>query len=218
MLEILTGISSRRIHVSIGSLVVLCLFAFGSPAMAEVPQVAKPCVQCHGETGNSEVKEIPSLAGASAFFLENQLLVFGEEARPCAKEEFDAAKEKPPAENHCAMAKALSEDDIAELTEYYSSQKYVPVDQPVDAQLAELGGKIADQRCDKCHSEGGSLPLDDAGILAGQSKVYLMEQLEDFKAGKRWQPEKMQPQIEELSEEDMKALVEYYASQGKERF
>ncbi|MBA1148109.1 c-type cytochrome [Ectothiorhodospiraceae bacterium WFHF3C12] len=194
-----------------------CLL-FASMAGAEAPEVAKPCVQCHGETGNSDEAEIPRVAGASAFFLENQLLVFGEEARPCAKEEFDEAEEKPPAGDHCALARDLSDEEIAELAEYFSSQEFVPVDQPVDAQLAELGAKIHDQRCDKCHSEGGSLALDDAGILAGQSKAYLMEQLQDYKAGERWQPEKMQPQMEELSEEDMKALVEYYASQGQKRF
>lgn len=218
MFDIETGPSIRRMQLSLAAVGALCLFAFASNASAEVPEVAKPCAQCHGKTGISEDAEIPRIGGPSAFFLENQLFVFREEARPCAEEEFDKAKEKPPAENHCALANGLSDDEITELAEYFSAQQFVPAEQSVDAQLAELGGKIHDQRCDKCHSEGGSLPLDDAGILAGQDKVYLLEQLQDFKAGKRWQPEKMEPQIKELSEEDMKALVEYYASQGKERF
>jgi len=209
-------LSPRNLAVA-GSL-LLGLLGVMSPAVAaDAPQVAKECFDCHGDNGVSKDSEIPTIAGPSAFFLENQLLMYQQQARPCVKDKFDAVKDKPDvkAADHCALAKSLSEKDISALTEYFSAQKFVPADQPVDAALAKTGGDIADHRCAKCHSEGGSLAMDDAGILAGQWKPYLLEQLKHFKAGSRWQPDKMKPQIEKLSEQDMQALAEYYASQGK---
>ena len=57
--------------------------------------------------------------------------------------------------------------------------------------------------------------LDDAGILAGQWKGYLISTLQDYKNGDRWQPEKMQPATTALGEKDIQALAEYYAREGK---
>ena len=188
------------------------------PAAAEAPQaVEQTCSNCHGTDGLSDDGDIPIIAGASAFFLENQLIIYKEEARPCAAEEFEAVAEVDAA-NHCALAQELAEDEVVALAEYYSGQPFQPAEQPVDSALAASGESIHNRSCDKCHAEAGSLDLDDAGILAGQWKPYLIEQMQYFQAGKRWQPEKMQPEMSELSEEDIKALAEYYASQGPKRF
>lgn len=201
-------------HALLGTL-VLCL---APAAAAEVPTaVDETCSSCHGTDGISDDEKIPSIAGASSFFLENQLLVYAEEARPCAAAEFKDADDVAAAD-HCALAAELSEDTVLELADYYASQTFSPADQPVDQGLAETGSSIHERSCDKCHSEGGSLALDDAGILAGQWKPYLIEQMKHFQAGERWQPEKMQPKMEELSDDDIKALAEYYAGQGAERF
>lgn len=183
------------------------------------PKAADTCVECHGEKGISTEDSIPTIAGASSFFLENQLVIYKEEARPCAKEEFSESEHKEvQAADHCALAKNLSEAEVGELASYFSGLEFQPADQPVDQALAKKGASLHQKHCDKCHTEGGSLALDDAGILAGQWKPYLMEQLRHYKAGSRWQPEKMKPAMDELSEEDMKALVEYYASEGAKRF
>lgn len=210
-----------RMRLNEATVLLLGVFAaalFAAPATAAAPDTAETCADCHGDDGVSSDGEIPTIAGASAFFLENQLFIFQEEARPCAAGVFEDKDEQPAADDHCALAKELSEDQILELAEYYAGMPFAPADQPVDQALADKGAAIHERSCDKCHTEGGSLELDDAGILAGQWKPYLLDQLEAYKAGERWQPEKMQPQIEELSEADMKALVEYYASQGPERF
>ena len=191
-----------------------------SPAAgaADMPQaVEQTCSNCHGNDGLSDDDDIPIIAGASAFFLENQLLIYQEEARPCAAGEFEEVQEVD-AESHCALAATLSEDQVVEIAAYYSEQPFQPAEQPVDQALADSGESIHNRSCDKCHTDGGSLDLDDAGILAGQWKPYLIEQMKHFKEGSRWQPEKMQPEMEGLSEDDIKALAEYYASQGAERF
>lgn len=190
----------------------------GPAAAAGMPDAAGTCADCHGDNGVSSDSAIPTIAGASGFFLENQLFIYQEEARPCVADVFEEADEAPPADDHCALAKGLSEDQIVELAGYFESQEFSPAEQPVDEALAEKGAAIHERSCDKCHAEAGSLDLDDAGILAGQWKPYLLAQLRHYQAGERWQPEKMEPEIKKLSEDDMKALVEYYASEGPKRF
>ncbi len=207
----------------------VCLPLAGQALAAEAPETADPCLECHGDKGvnqDSGKDEIPTIAGASAFYLENQFLIFQKEARPCAEELFKEAKEEIfkgsdmdlPAENHCKLANDLSEEEQKKLAEYFAAQKFVPADQATDPGLAKTGGKVHKRRCDKCHAEGGSLALDDAGILAGQWKPYLVEQLRYFKEGKRFQPEKKKVKTKDLEEDDIQALAEYYASQGDKRF
>lgn len=200
---------------------IMVALAAGLPLSAAVaqPKAADTCAECHGEKGISTEDTIPTIAGASSFFLENQLVIYQKEARPCAQEEFSESEPKEvQATDHCALARNLSEAEVGELANYFSGLAFQPADQPVDQALAKQGASLHQKHCDKCHTQGGSLAMDDAGILAGQWKPYLMEQLQHFKDGRRWQPEKMKPAIEQLSEQDMKALVEYYASQGAKRF
>jgi len=192
----------------------LALFAVPGIAFAEAPAAAEACVACHNDDGISDDPHVPTIAGASAYFLENQLAIFNAEARPCAAEYF-SGKEEVSAENHCAALAELSEDDVVTLAEYYAEQPFKPADQEVDEDLASQGESIHAKSCDRCHSDAGSLALDDAGILAGQWKPYLIEQFKHYKAGERWQPDKMAPEMEKLSEQDMKALANFYAREGK---
>ncbi|MCR8916176.1 cytochrome c-553 [Marinobacter panjinensis] len=202
---------------SITSLILAALAALAMSAgvFAKAPPAAEDCASCHNKDGISEDEDIPIIAGASAFFLENQMLIFKEGARPCAKEEFGEEEHDGIAEDHCDLAKALSEKEITELAAYFAEQPFKSADQKVDEELAGMGAQIHEQRCEKCHSDSGSLALDDAGILAGQWKAYLVRTMQDYKNGDRWQPEKMQPAMEALSEKDIQALAEHYAREGK---
>lgn len=183
---------------------------------AELPDVASDCAVCHNESGVSDNDEVPTIAGASAYFLENQLAVFAGEARPCEADFFEQETEIDAAD-HCAIANGLSEDEQIEVAAYFSEQPFRPADQEFDEALAGKGASIHEANCERCHSDAGSLALDDAGILAGQWKHYLVEQFEYYKAGTRWQPEKMQPEMD-LSDEEMQALAAFYAREGLQRF
>lgn len=182
-------------------------------AAAGAPDSVGDCVACHHENGVSDDPAVPTIAGNAAFFLENQLAMFAQEARPCAADYF-ASKDDVSAENHCAIVSDLSEDDYPEIGEYYEGLDFVPAEQDFDAELASQGESIHNKSCDRCHTEAGSLAFDEAGILAGQWKQYLTTQIEFYKAGERWQPEKMVPTIEELSDADVEALVDFYAREA----
>ena len=69
--------------------------AFSMPAASQAPEGADTCVDCHGENGVSTDPTIPTIAGASPFFLENQLIVYQEEARPCAEAMFEVTPQSP---------------------------------------------------------------------------------------------------------------------------
>jgi sulfide dehydrogenase cytochrome subunit len=96
---------------------------------------------------------------------------------------------------------------------YYAGLPFVAAKQDFDAALAEAGKAVHEGNCDKCHSDGGANPEDEAGILAGNMMGYLEAQLADYRAGEREQPKKMEEKVSALTDDDVKALVNYYASQ-----
>jgi cytochrome subunit of sulfide dehydrogenase len=172
------------------------------------------CVACHGQDGISEDPNTPTIAGASGFFLENQLFLFQDEARPCVADLF-AKVDGAAAADHCALAADLSEGDIEVLAAHYAEQPFKAASQTVDAGQAAAGAAIHDASCARCHADAGSDPADDAGILAGQWKPYLVRALTDFREGRRDQPATMEREVAGLSDADIQALSAYYASQGQ---
>jgi cytochrome c553 len=76
-----------------------------------------------------------------------------------------------------------------------------------DAQAATEKNAV----CSGCHGPDGNSLLPDFPSLAGQSATYLYLQLRAFKAGSR-PSEIMKPQVESLSDHDLKDLAAYYAS------
>lgn len=65
--------------------------------------------------------------------------------------------------------------------------------------------------CGGCHGVDGNSVVPDFPSLAGQSATYLYLQLKAFKAGSR-PSDIMKPQVEALSDQDMKDLAAHYAS------
>lgn len=204
-----------RLKSATAPLVAIAAMILSASPWAEAPAKADSCTDCHGAQGQSEDSEIPIIAGPSAFYLENQLFLFQQKDRPCASEQFSAHSPAPPAEDHCDLVADFSEDDIIELAAYFADQPHKPAEQNTDPELAKAGQAIHDRSCSRCHANAGSLKLDDAGILAGQWRPYLIRTLTSFRDSDRWQDEKMAEEVEKLSDQDIKALAEFYASQSQ---
>lgn len=189
------------------------LFVLGlcSSASAQAPAVADRCFGCHTHDGVTDNPNIPTIAGLGDFYIENQLTIFAEKARPCIVDflmDWDAV-------NKCALIGALSEGQRTALVEYFAELDFEPFDQPVDGTLAERGSAIHAENCERCHTENGTQSFDDSAILAGQPKAYLARQLHNFRAGKRWAPESMARETDDLQDEDIEALVNFYAGAGQ---
>jgi len=179
---------------------------------ADITTLTGPCEDCHGKDGASEESKIPVIGGMSATYITDSLAAYGDKARPCEDIKYPAGEHKGDTTNMCEVAKKLSEEDAGLVAEHYAGKPFVRPKQTVDADLAALGKGIHALNCKKCHEDGGSSPDDDAGILAGQWMPYLEEQFEEYTSGKRPMPEKMKPKMEKLSEDGIKALVQYYGS------
>jgi cytochrome c553 len=156
-------------------------------------QKAATCASCHGPQGNSSNAQWPNLAAQQSTYLANQLKAFkaGERINPMMQ----------------SMAANLTNDDIANLAAYFSTQK--PVKAGGDPALAKSGETKA-AMCLGCHGStaagNGQFPR-----LAGQHPEYLEQQLKAFKAGSR-KSGPMQAITANLSDADFKALAAYFGS------
>jgi cytochrome c553 len=134
-------------------------------------EMVAACVACHGENGNSKIENTPSLAGHPAPYLTIQLILFREQQRQN--------------EVMTPLAKALSDEDIENLSAYFTRQKRIPMNAAADPAAAARGKGTADShRCGVCH-----LP-DYAGReqiprLNAQREDYLVKTMRDYKAGVR---------------------------------
>ena len=181
-------------------------------AAADLAKLVENCSNCHGKDGASSESDVPIIGGVSAQYLIDSMTAYKKKARPCPETKYHAGGKKGQKTDMCQVAKDLSDTDVKELAKHYAGKKFVRAQQKTDAALANKGKELHDRRCEKCHSEGGSLAADDGGILAGQWMPYLRETFKDYGAGKRPMPEKMKPKMENLGKDDIDALVNYYGS------
>lgn len=74
----------------------------------------------------------------------------------------------------------------------------------------EAGGEVA-RTCRVCHGLDGVGTNPMIPNIGGQSPDYLSKQLQDFRAGRREDPQ-MSIIAQDLSDEDIERLAEWYAS------
>lgn len=166
------------------------------------PKVVQGCEACHGAKGVSTQQDVPTIAGISATALEEALKAYRAKTRPC-----------PKVKDMCSAAKDLTDPAVAELAAYFEKQSYQAMKQPFDATKAAAGKEIHNRDCNKCHSKGGKDPADDAGILAGQPLDWLKGTLSAVRKGEGEYPKKMKDVVVKLSDADIEALANYYASE-----
>ena len=185
----------------------------GTVSAAELDAMIETCNGCHGDDGVSQWNDMPTIAGIDEFAHSEALYVYRDEARPCAESAFRQGDTSRPATTMCAVVRDMTDEDIEAIAAHYAALPFVPAEQEFDAALAAAGEAIHARGCDRCHSDGGSNPDDSASILAGQWMGYLETTFADYAAGERDQPAAMKVQLDELSADDVRALLHYYASQ-----
>jgi len=193
---------------------VLSVLALGIPALAsaDVDALMQDCNGCHGDDGVSQWSDVPTIAGLAEFVHVDALFIYQDEARPCAESEYRQGDTSRAATTMCAVAADLSEDDIEALAVAYAEIPYVKATQEFDAALAATGKGLHEEHCDRCHSEEGTNPEDEAGMLGGQQMGYLRDSFAQYADGSREQPGKMKQKMDALSADDTAALINYYGS------
>lgn len=167
-------------------------------AAAQAPLAPEVCVGCHGPDGNSQLPEIPVLAGQTARYLYLQLRDYAEGRR-------DNPQMTP-------VAKALSRDDMRALADWFAQRKPTPQPFQPDAAKAKLGlAKAEETLCTMCHL-GGFAGQNEIPRVAGQRYDYVVKQLADFKARRRTNDAgNMTAVSQTLSDTDIENLGHYLA-------
>lgn len=106
----------------------------------------------------------------------------------------------------------MSDQDMQDIAAFVSKFRGLNNDLPVTGNAA--AGKEKAAACASCHGENGISRDPSFPTLAGQYESYLIKALQDYKAGVRSNP-LMNGFAAALSEDDMKDLASYYASQKR---
>jgi sulfide dehydrogenase cytochrome subunit len=174
----------------------------GSGTLSAAPtatMLADTCAGCHGPDGASAGPATPNIAGLSEVYFTDTMLAFknGDRASTVMGR----------------IAKGYSEDEIKLMAGYFAKLPIAITTQKTDAAKVATGEKLYSKNCSKCHDENGALADDDAGILASQWLPYMSYSMEDFKAGSREMPKKMKKKVDALSDDELDALLQFFASQ-----
>jgi len=187
----------RNSDVSHGAVIAAQGTAAGAPA----------CAQCHAFNGVSDGSgAFPRIAGQSAYYLAKQMRDFASGVR-------DNAVMSP-------VAKALSPDDIADVTAYYATVNapYLPL-ATADPTLIKRGEELAKEGsaarqipgCDNCHGPGGSGEPPAIPYLAGQYASYIALELRMWRRGFRKSSlEVMAPIAKQLDDQQVAAVAAFY--------
>lgn len=179
---------------------------------SELADLVEQCDGCHGADGVSQWTDMPTIAGISDLVHADALFVYLEDGRPCREGQFRTGDTSRDKTDMCAVSKTLSESQIDELAAYYFAKPFVAAEQEFDPALAARGRIVHEEACEKCHTDGGANVEDDASLLKGQWMGYTRQTLADYNAGERQQPRKMKEKLGQLSDDDVEALVHFYAS------
>lgn len=171
---------------------------------------APACVTCHGAQGEGmPANGFPRLAGLNAGYLQTQLDAFANGRRANAM--------------MTPIAQTLSADERAELARYYGTLSgagavaTAPVPQPdsVGARLA-LKGRWSHglPACVQCHGATGAGVGTVFPALAGQSALYIENQLRGWQQGTRPPGPLglMKAIASKLSAADIRAVAAYFAA------
>lgn len=181
---------------------MLGAFAVAGAAQVEAEptasMMANTCAGCHGTNGKSVGPASPNLAGISEAYFVDAMAAF---------------KEDRASTMMGRIAKGYTDAQIEAMGKHFAAMPVYMAKQDVDAGMAAKGAKIYDKSCEKCHDEKGAVADDDAGILAGQWLPYLKYTMEDFQGGHRDMPKKMKKKVKKLSDEQIEAVLVFFASQ-----
>jgi len=177
----------------------LLLGASQLQAAATATMLADTCAGCHGTDGASNGPATPSIAGNSETYMVDTMMAFKSGERPSTV--------------MGRIAKGYSEEEFKLMGSYFAKQPIAKTSQDLNDTKVAAGSKLFGKNCEKCHDEKGGLADDDSGILASQWLPYLQYSMVDFKAGSREMAKKMKKKVDKLSDDELAALLQFFASQ-----
>jgi len=157
-------------RVALAAFTLLCATL---PAAAEtMEERTAPCFSCHGETGQSQTENIPSLGGQQPGYTLIQLFMFRETLRNF-----------PPMNE---MAKDLTDDDLRTFADFIGKlpKPPPPADAGDPARIARAQALVQANHCNSCHNPDFS-GRDTIPRIADQREDYLAKTLREYKSNTR---------------------------------
>jgi cytochrome c553 len=152
---------------------LLALVFAVTPLRAEtIEERAATCFACHGEHGQSETENIPSLGGQQAPYALIQLFMFREKLRV-----FEPMND---------MTKSFSDDDLRTFSDFIATlpKPAPPADAGDPARMARAAALVQQNHCNSCHKpdfSGG----DNVPRIANQREDYLAKTMREYKDNSR---------------------------------
>ena len=130
------------------------------------------CQGCHGEKGQSEIENTPSLGGQQAPYALIQLFMFREKLRA-----FEPMNE---------MTKAFTDDDLRTFSDYIAQlpKPTPPSDAGDSARMTKGQALVKQYLCNTCHNADFS-GKDNVPRIANQREDYLAKTLAEYKDNSR---------------------------------
>jgi cytochrome c553 len=177
----------------------LASLAAATAAAQTLQERIPTCLACHGEKGQSQIENVPSLGAQTAPYSLIQLYMFREKLRT--------------AEPMNDMTKGLSDDDLRTLSDLIAKQ---PPPQPVEgaidnARVAAAQALVAQHRCNFCHAPT-LVGQENVPRIAGQREDYLLKTLRAYKDNtRRGYDAQMSEVVYPLKDEDFADLAYFLA-------
>lgn len=181
-------------------LVIAAMLAGASPVpAADLSEKMAPCLACHGEDGQSQIENVPSLGGQQASYTVIQLYMFREKIRVT----------EPMNE----VAKELTDGDLQSIADALAAlPASKPPADPGDPARLQRARTLSEQyHCNACHRPDFS-GRESAPRLADQREDYLLKTLREYKSGARHAYEPIMVEVlQPISDADLVELSYYLA-------
>ncbi len=164
--------------------------------------VSNTCAGCHGTDGVS-AGQAPVIGGMNETYLIQTMQNYKDGVR------YGTIMER--------IARGYDKDQIKAMSKHYASLPWVNATQDVDSALAAKGKQLhMTKGCVGCHGANGISPMPTTPRLAGQYAEYMVIQMQDYQDTSRAIPPvavPMRGMLAGMSEDDLRALAHFYASQ-----
>ncbi|WP_207148498.1 c-type cytochrome [Thiococcus pfennigii] len=158
------------------------------------------CNGCHGPDGISEGRHVPTISGLNVLYFYATMQAFRKGLRQGTV--------------MGRIAKGYTSGQLQRMALHFGTRPWVGRLEEVDPRRAQRGRALHAEHCEECHEQSGHFQDKDTPPLAGQARGYLLYQMQDYRvaASQMPQPPLMQERLERLSDTDLIALSEFYAS------
>lgn len=165
-----------------------------SEQLSKARALLNSCVDCHGESGNSRLDGIPSLAGLHPNYIKASVNGY------FTKQRNDTIM------NH--FNRAIDQDKLELIARYYGNLKREK--SPVPIKGGSKGIEKIIGQCIGCHGANGNSIAADIPSLAGHNQTYLINSMLAYRNGKRFH-KLMNKAVMNLSKKQITRIAAYFA-------